>query len=275
MIVPPPSFVTVDGRRLAYDEICPPQPRGTVLLITGLAAKRIGWLRQRAVFGARYRTICLDPRDAGDSDLCDAPYTTADQADDAAAVLRALGVEHAMVVGISMGGFIALELALRHPQLVAKLVLTSTSAGGRAHVKPRPRVLLRFLLRGIGRREVGEASRRWYEIIMAPSFVRGHREELGIVAEIARYRPQSRAAFRRQQRACLKHDVTDRLERITIPTLVVHGALDPLVRVENGRYLAAHIPNARLVVYPDTGHIPIAERAEDFNRDVLAFLAEE
>jgi len=118
--VAPPAFVTVDGRKLAYDEVCPPDPKGTVLLLTGLGAKRLGWYRQLPVFGQVYRTIALDHRDTGDSDPSPGPYTTADQADDAAAVLRALGVARAHVVGISMGGFIALELTLRHPELVDK-----------------------------------------------------------------------------------------------------------------------------------------------------------
>ena len=106
MQVKTPSKVLIDGRALAYDEVSPPDPKGTILLLTGLAAKRLGWYKQLEVFGQTYRTIALDHRDTGDSDLASGSYTTADQADDAAAVLQALGVERASVVGISMGGFI-------------------------------------------------------------------------------------------------------------------------------------------------------------------------
>src|SRR5689334_12414843 len=120
-----PAFVSVDGRRLAYDEVCPANPQGTVLLLTGLASKRQGWYRQMDVFGQIYRTIALDHRDIGDSDPFTSPYRIADQADDAAALLRAMAIPQAMVAGISMGGYIALELTLRHPELVQKLVLTS------------------------------------------------------------------------------------------------------------------------------------------------------
>ncbi|HLM51432.1 MAG TPA: alpha/beta fold hydrolase, partial [Solirubrobacteraceae bacterium] len=67
-------------------------------------------------------------------------------------------------------------------------------------------------------------------------------------------------------------DVGDRLAEIRAPTLVIHGDVDPLVRIENGRFLAEHIPGARLVVYEDVGHIPEAECAGEFNRDLLAFL---
>lgn len=74
--------------------------------------------------------------------------------------------------------------------------------------------------------------------------------------------------------ACLGHDVAQRLKSIHVPTLVVHGETDPLIPVGNGKYLAQHIPHARLILYPNTGHITIVERAEEYNRDVLAFLAE-
>lgn len=269
-----PQFITVDGRKIAYEEVSPPAPKGTVLLLTGLAAKRQGWWRQMEAFGARYRTIAIDHRDAGDSDPCPAPYTTADQADDAAAVLRALGVEHAAVVGISMGGFIALELTLRHPEMVERLALTSTSAGGRVHVKPGLGLTLHYLWRGNRRGEPGELARRTYTRIMAPGYLASHPDEMRWIAELARHKPQSPAEYARQFRACQRHDVVDRLGQIAVPTLVIHGTVDPLVRVQNGRYLAAHIPGARLILYPNTGHIPIIERADDYTRDVLAFLDE-
>lgn len=269
----PPQFVTVGGRKIAYDEVSPPAPRGVVLLLTGLAAKRQGWRRQLAAFGEQYRTIAIDHRDIGDSDLATAPYTTADQADDAAGVLTALGVARAAVVGISMGGFIALELALRHPEMVTKLVLTATSAGGRTHVPASRRTQL-LLVAPRFQRDPGKIAKQVYAQIMAPGYCASHPAEWDEIAAIARYRPQPRPAYRRQLQACLHHDVAARLGSIQIPTLVVHGEVDPLVPFANGRYLAEHIPGARLIAYPDAGHIPIVERAADYNRDVLAFLAE-
>ena len=267
-----PSKIMIDGRTLAYDEVSPPAPEGAVVLLTGLGAKRLGWYKQLGVFGQTYRTIALDHRDTGDSDLASGPYTTADQADDVAAVLKALGIERAFIVGISMGGFISLQLTLRHPELVEKLVLTSTSAGGPTHVQPGPEMLAML---GRDRRgtEPGELGRQSYTLIMAPGYAEQHPEEMDRVAENARYRPQSSEAYLRQLQACMGHNASDRLSQIQVPTLVVHGEVDPLVPVENGKYLAQHIPGARLILYPNTGHIPIIERADDYNRDVLAFLA--
>ncbi|HEY7349476.1 MAG TPA: alpha/beta fold hydrolase [Ktedonobacterales bacterium] len=272
MQVQTPSKVMLAGRAMAYDEVSPPDPKGTVLLLTGLGSKRLGWFKQLKVFGQTYRTIALDHRDTGDSDLASGPYSTADQADDAAAVLKALGVERAHIVGISMGGFISLELTLRHPALVEKLVLTATSAGGPTHVQPGPEMLAML---GRDRRgmDPGEVSRQSYTMIMAPGYAESHPEVMERIVENARYRPQPAEAYMRQLQACTAHNASDRLGQIHVPTLVAHGEVDPLVPVENGKYLAQHIPGARLILYPDTGHIPIIERADEYNRDVLAFLA--
>ncbi len=269
-----PQFVTVQGRKIAYDEVTPANPQGTILLLTGLAAKRQGWANQMAAFGQDYRVIAIDHRDVGESDLATAPYSTADQADDAAAVLHALGVTSANVVGISMGGFIALELTLRHPELVAKLVLTSTSAGGKTHVAPSRQMALMLARPRMPWQDAGHTAKRSYTLIMAPGYAAAHPDDMANIVAIARHHPQSGAAYRRQLRACLQHDASARLDQIHVPTLVIHGTVDPLVPVGNGHYLAAHIPGARLVEYPATGHIPIVERAEEYNRDVLAFLHE-
>src|SRR5947199_5393441 len=107
-----PSFVTIHGRKMAYSQINPAHPKGTILLMTGLAAKRYGWYKQFEVFGRYYRTIAIDHRDISDSDAVTEAYTVSDLADDAAAVLQALGVQHTHVLGISLGGFVALQLTL-------------------------------------------------------------------------------------------------------------------------------------------------------------------
>ena len=273
MHVKEPSSVLIAGRRLAYDEARPANPageKGTILLLTGLASKRLGWVRQLDVFGREYRTIAMDYRDTGDSDEVSDAYTVADLADDAAALLGALGIIRAHVVGISLGGFTALQFALRHPELLDRLVLVSTSAGRSAHVPPSPEIAA--ILAPAPGMEIGERAIRNYSQIMAADFVAAHPEAMERIAATARYRPQSGAAYMRQLQAALAHDVGDSLHRITAPTLVIHGDFDPLIPAANGAFLAARIPGARHIVYPGVGHIPIIERADDFNRDVLAFL---
>ncbi|HEX2913683.1 MAG TPA: alpha/beta fold hydrolase [Chloroflexia bacterium] len=265
-----PSFVTIRGRKIAYSEVCPPNPKGTILLLTGLASKRIGWYSQLEEFGRYYRTIALDNRDAGDSETSNTPYSIAELADDVAAALTALGVERTNVVGISMGGFISLELVLRHPQLVEKLVLVSTSAGGLTNIPASPRLWPTMLRRQ--NLEVGAMARKIYTEIMGPGYAAAHPQVMEDIVKIARYRPMSKEAYSRQLRACLTHNASNRLSQVRVPTLVIHGNRDPLVPFGNGLRLARRIPGARLLVYEGVGHIPIIEQAERFNRDVLNFL---
>jgi pimeloyl-ACP methyl ester carboxylesterase len=267
-----PSFVTVGDRKLAYNEVSPPAPKGTILLLTGLAAKRYGWYHQLDEFGRYYRTIALDHRDISDSDEVTEAYTIADLADDAAAAMKALGVRRTHVIGISLGGFVTLQFALRHPELVDKLVLVSTSAGGSTHVPPGPEMISMLTSRGEEEIEVGELTRRNYTLIMAPGYAASHPEELDRIVEVARYRPLTAAAYYRQLQAALTHDAAQQLDRIQASTLVIHGDVDPLVVPANGEYLARHIKGAKHIVYHNVGHIPIIERYEQFNRDVLAFL---
>jgi 3-oxoadipate enol-lactonase len=268
-----PSFVEVAGRRLAYDEVRPAQPRGTIILLTGLGSKRQGWRNQLPVFGKEYRTLAVDFRDVGDSDRVDQPYTVADLADDVGGVVRALNIPRVHVIGISLGGFVAQNVALRHPDHVEKLILVSTSAGGATHVAPEASILALLTMRtGVG---ADERARSDYSRIMSPAYIGTHPEALDQVAEVALHRPFTPETYQRQLVAAIGQDVAAQVGNIVAPTLVIHGDADPLVPPQNGDYLARTIPGARHVVYHGVGHIPILECEEAFNRDVLAFLNEE
>jgi pimeloyl-ACP methyl ester carboxylesterase len=266
-----PRLITIHGRRFAYDEVGPHEPVRTVFLLCGIGAKRQGWYKQLPVLGGRFRTLALDYRDVGDSDAASEPYGIGDLADDTAGLADALGIRQAALVGISMGGFVALELTLRRPELVEKLVLVVTSAGGPSHVSAS-REIIALLMPGDEDVETGEGARRVCSAVAAPGFAGRHPEEIDTFVEIARHNPMTREAYLRQLQACRAHDVSARLVEIGVPTLVIHGEVDPLVRVQNGRLLAERIRGAELIVYADTGHIPEVERVEEFNRDLLAFL---
>jgi pimeloyl-ACP methyl ester carboxylesterase len=267
----PPQFVELDGRRIAYEERSPGDPDATVLLLCGIGAKRQGWYKQLPVLGEHMRAIALDYRDVGDSDAATEQYSIRDLAGDVHAFAGALGIERASLVGISMGGFIALELALAHPELVDRLVLVVTSAGGAAHVSTSPEVM-RALMPGDEQVESGAGARRVCSLVAGPGFAEREPEAIDEFVAIARHNPMRVDAYLRQLTACRAHDVDGRLGEVAAPTLVIHGDADPLVRVENGRRLAAGIPGAELIVYAGVGHIPEVECHERFNADLLAFL---
>ncbi len=270
MLVKDLSFVIIDGRRMTYDEVSPPQPEGTVLLLPGADSNRLTWYKQLDVFGCAFRTIAVDYRDTGDSDPVSEPYTIADLADDAAFVLDALSVQRAHVVSISLGGYVALQMALRHPERVEKLVLISTSA---TFIPPSLDMMAQMRqLQQDPHVEAGERMQRILALVTAPGYFANHLQDWDRIAQWASYRPQRAEAAMRQMQACLTCDMSGQLDQIQVPTLVVHGELDPRVAIENGRFLAEHIPGARFLLYPNTGHLVIIERAEKFNQDVLAFL---
>lgn len=231
-----PEIVVVDGRRLAYEEVSPPSPKGTILLLAGLGAKRQGWYKQLSEFGRAFRTIALYYRDVGDSDEARGPYSIKDLAEDTEAAMRALHIGQAHLIGISMGGFIALELAVQYPHMVEKLALVVTSAGGPPHISPSREIMA--LMTPVPGYEIGDAARKVCAAVSARGFAESHPQEFDTFAEIARYRPMSEAAYFRQLAACRGHDVSRQVHQITAPTLVIHGDADPLVPLENGLQLA-------------------------------------
>lgn len=270
MGVPAPLKVDIGGRKVAYDEAAPAHPRGNVLLLGGLGGTRLTWRGQLRAFGGAYRTLAPDHRDSGESDPADADYATAEQADDAAAFLRSVGAVPTHVLGLSMGGFVALHLALRHPDLVRSLVLVGTSAGGARHVRPDPEGL--EALRPDFSLSHRERALRSARLMMRPGFLDESPAVAQAIAASAEYFPPTPESYARQFRSTRTHDVTGELARLRVPTLVVHGTADPVIKFVNGEHLAGAIPGAELLAYPGVGHLPQLEHAPTFNRDVLAFL---
>lgn len=240
-----------------------------LLLLHGLGSNRLSW---RHLFGplSRYHVIALDQRDSGDSALGAQPYSIAQVADDAAGVLTALQAAPAYVIGISMGGMVSLELTLRHPELVDKLVLISTTAGGAAHVQPRPEAAA--LLMMDPKIDLETRIRKVYGAIAAPGFAEAHPEAMNQVVETQAAKPMSPASYQRQLGACIMHNAVDRLNKINIPTLILHGDLDPLIPYPNGEYLSKHIAGAQFSTYSGVGHLIPLEAPERFVKEVTAFL---
>ncbi|GGJ83827.1 alpha/beta hydrolase [Deinococcus aquiradiocola] len=263
--------VSIGARRLAYDESGPPSAPA-VLLLPWMGGSRLGWTEVAAALSGRSRVIVLDHRDTGDSDPTEDPYTVADLADDAAALLTALHAAPAAVVGLSMGGMVAQHLALRHPDLVRALALVSTTPGGpdSTPATERGRAAL-FLPAEL---EAGERARQAMTLMTAPGFTDAHPEALDLAERHARQHPMSTDSYKRQFRAVRAHDATAGLASIQVPTLVLHGDADDLIPLPNAQRLAAGLPGATLRVYPGTGHMPQLERPEDFLTDLRGFLAE-
>jgi pimeloyl-ACP methyl ester carboxylesterase len=241
-----------------------------VLWIMGLGNDHRGWAYQVPAFRDRYRCITFDNRDCGQSQLADGHYSSADMAEDAVALLDALDIERAHVVGFSMGGAQAQEVAIRHPERVRKLVLcnTYTSRDPRGESIFRGRALQREKL------SLEEATRQMLPWVYTHE---DYRREGFIEATVESILndpyPQSLDAFRRQIEATLDFDARSRLGEIRAETLLLFGEDDITTPLRFARELQAGIPNARLTLVPGAGHGLPWSHAEEFNRIVGEFLA--
>jgi pimeloyl-ACP methyl ester carboxylesterase len=192
-------------------------------------------------------------------------------ADEAAGALAGAGSPAAHVYGLSFGGLIAQELALRHPEAVRSLVLAATSAGGDARVPPDGDAQ-EFIRR---RADMPVDEGLWAAVPYTYAVVTRRRRAARIGEDILERvrRPVDPAHRRVQQSAVLAHDATGRLPEVTAPTLVVHGAEDRMVPLDNGRALAGLIPGARLHVVDDGAHM-LPTDAPQAGAEVIRFLLE-
>jgi pimeloyl-ACP methyl ester carboxylesterase len=239
-----------------------------LLLIEGLGQAHWAWREQIPVFARRFCTIAYDTRGTGRSAVPEEPYGISDLAADAAAILDGRA---AHVVGLSMGGYVALTLALTRPELVRSLVLTGTGAGGPNRVPRQPHVRKAFAdALGLPPEEYG---RRTMPYTFAPGWTEKNPERFDEILAARLEHPTSYETIEAHADACYAfYDEGCEVERIDARALVIHGDADLIVPVENGRMLAARLPNARYVGLPGRGHNLPLEEPDTFNSLVLEFL---
>jgi pimeloyl-ACP methyl ester carboxylesterase len=265
-------YVTSAAAQIYWEDAIAPvtdDRRDPLLLIMGLGATLEWWQRLIPVLTPRYRTIVYDNRGVGRSDVPPGPYSIAQMAEDALAVMDAAGLRTAHVFGASMGGMIAQELALHHPSRIRSLILGCTACGGE-HVVPASREVAI----AIGARQTMPREQAMWT--MAPYIFDEGTPRERIAEDIAvRLRANvSNDGYFAQLAAVRGWEGThDRLAGLTMPTLVIHGETDQLVPVENGRIVARAIPHARLVTLPHASHIFFTDQLERASQALLEFLA--
>lgn len=239
-----------------------------LLLIQGLGQGLWAWRDQVPVFARRYRTILFDLRGTGESSRSPGPYGIGDLAQDAVAVLDG---RQAHVLGLSMGGYVALSLALEWPELVRCLVLVGTGAGGADRIR-RPREVRDLFLDALAR-PYEEYARLTMPYTFSPGWTEANRERYDELLALRLERPATHTTIDAHGAACQRfYDEGCAVESIEAPALVVHGDADRILPVENGRTLASRLPNAEYVELPGAGHDLPLEDPETFNRLVLDFL---
>ncbi len=241
-----------------------------VVLIMGFGGDHLAWGFQFREVAARYRAVAFDNRGAGQSDAPDVAYTTRMMADDTVGLMDALGIDRAHIVGASMGGMIAQEVALAHPSRVRSLQLHCTFA----RPDPQTRALMaawRAARPSLSREHYMRLQFLW---LFSPATWQERPDFIDVILAngLANPHPQSEIGFIRQGDAVLAHDTLDRLPTLRTPTLVTVGEDDILVPPRFSRLLAERIPGAELHTVAAAGHVHFWEQVEAFNQLCLKFL---
>ena len=241
-----------------------------LVLIPGFGTGLWIWFKQVPAFSKEFRTLAFDPRGVSRSDKPEAPMTIRTIADDLAALLRALRIESAHILGASFGGFVAQEFALAYSEMTRSLTLCCTSFGGAHHVPPSVETLQALAsTKGLNTQQ---RVRENLLLAFSPEFVERNREEVEKVIELRAQNFVPEHAYLNQLQAALDFDAEERVSRISVPTLVLTGDADIIVPMQNSRNLAARIPDARLVIIKGGSHTFFLEQAEEVNAAVLDFI---
>src|SRR5215475_7458011 len=257
-----------NGVNLYYEEHGGGEP---LVLIMGFTVSSIGWHWNIPAFAQDFRTIAFDNRGVGQSDKPDTPYSMAMFADDTAGVLDGLAIDQAHVFGISMGGMIAQEFALRHPQRVKTLILGCTNCGGTQAVLSRDPDVLN-LLENIESVDVQQAALVMTKVAVTPWFLQKRMDVLLQLNQLSLQHPTPQHGMVCQMQAIQGHDTYERLPQISAPTLVITGKEDGLVPPENSVTLARRIPNADLAILANASHIFNIELPEATAETVKGFI---
>ncbi len=243
-----------------------------LLLIPGFGTGLWIWFKQISAFAEEFRTIAFDPRGIARSDAPDAPVTIGTIADDVAALLKALNLESAHILGASFGGFVAQEFALAHPQMTKSLTLCCTSFGGQHHVPPTLETLQAIAsTKGLN---TEERVRENLLLAFSPAFVDNNREEVERVIALRAQNYVPEYAYLHQLQAAMAFNTEERVSEIKAPTLILTGDADIIVPMQNSLNLAARIPNARLTIISGGSHTFFIEQADEFNAAVKEFIRE-
>jgi pimeloyl-ACP methyl ester carboxylesterase len=232
-----------------------------LLLIMGMSGTVFTWGETFLELLRRdFDVIVYDHRGVGASTPLSGQITIAQLAEDASELLSALELDSAHVLGISMGGMIAQELALKHPEQVRTLTLGCTYCGG-PHSTQGPPWVLERLTEGMMSGDPMLALRTAWQVNVSEAMADDAEAFAGFL-ETARQRSVAVPVIMAQLQACAAHDTSTRLHQLAMPTLVIHGTEDLMLPVENGRQVAALIAGSRLEIFDGVGHLFFWERPE-------------
>ncbi|MDY7576255.1 alpha/beta fold hydrolase [Actimicrobium sp. CCI2.3] len=262
------KFATVGNTTLRYiDEGSGP----AVVLIHGLAGDFSAWLAQIELLRHSYRVIAFDNRGAGQSTQIDEPVSTADLARDTLGLMDYLQIASAHVVGRSMGGAVAQQMALLAPPRVLSMVLCASFA----RLDPLGRrVLLNMRDALEWRMNWADHARHSVQNFVSADFFNQQPERVAAIERLIGGETRLPACYIRQNTACQEHDTLPELARIHQPVLVMAGASDPICSLTATGWLGAGLPNARTEIFDNASHFFLMEQPERFQQLLLIWLGQ-
>jgi 3-oxoadipate enol-lactonase len=257
----------ISGVELAYELRGAGDP---MVMIHGAQGDQSMFAGLAAAFSSEYRVLTFDQRGSGLSAKPDMPYSMAMFADDTAALMDHVSMASAHIIGVSMGGMIAQEFALRHPRKVRSLVLGCTTPGGPNAIRAGGDALTNaYSTKPMTAEERGKALA---EAAFSKSYLAKHPEVIDNMIEARRQRPIDNVGFAHRMKAAGAHNTYDRLSEIHSPTLVITGKDDALIAWENSRIIAERIAGAELVVLEPAGHCFWMEQPEKTHDAISRFV---
>jgi 3-oxoadipate enol-lactonase len=257
------------GVRIAYEVAGSGPP---LVLAHGLGYARWGWEPVAPSLAEDFTVLMFDNRGIGGSDIPEGPYTARAMAEDVVAVMDAAGIDRTHLVGTSLGGMVAQEVAIRWPERVDRLVLACTTPGG-GKAFPLPDRTLRLIAEAPTLApEI--ALRRFVENALAVNTVQERPDLVERIYEKRLEFPPDPSGWQAQAAAGVSHDAFSRLQEIRAPTLILQGTEDGVVDPRNAQLLERGIPGSRVVMFPGTGHLFFWEEPDRFVEVVREFLQE-
>lgn len=245
-----------------------------LVLIMGFGGECGDWVLQKCVFKRYFRVVTFDNRGVGKTDKPDEPYSIKTMADDVIGLMDYLGIRCSNVLGVSMGGMIAQEIAINYPEMVNKLVLVSTTPGKDEKGGHSPEILRAMGLKEDFKDEdiKGVDIGKVMNSLSSFSYGNSMLKMIAVPFCWIRMKLFGIDGLRGQFEASIQHSTLSRLDEVKAPTLIIAGAEDKIVPPRFAQVMAQKIPNARLVMMEDGSHTLIAEKRSGFNKEVLGFL---
>jgi len=240
-----------------------------LVMIMGIRRNAEWWYAQIPSFSKHFKVIVFDNRGAGRSEMPRMDYSIRLFAEDTAKLMETLNINSAHLLGISMGGYIAQELAINYPDKIKNMILGCTSCGGERAVLMSQDNMKKFSdIKGLTPKDILRMNMKIY---FSDEFIQKYPNKIEEFIDISLRYAQTPEFFERQFAACLKHDTADRLDRISAPTMILAGDDDPLVPPENSKILKELMPASELYYFKGLRHCFFIEDADRFNQKAIDF----